>query len=214
MQTDERRDTRMGLRSARHSTADIAQPNPGSRANAAAPVLSACVASIRLKLRRRLLALPPIAPSRHETPIARRVAAPHAPIRQPSRGVPRTPLRGNTPCTYWSDAIAAWLAVAPWQDPGAAGQSQSLLLRSLSVRHLRRPPIPVIASRRRSKLPRIAHVTRGRLLRCARNDRGGRLPQTPGQQPAQQERSQSTAGGSRRSCHRRRPSRPGTTTRS
>ena len=48
----------MGLGPARRFTADIAQPNPGSRADAVAPVPSACFACICLHLRKTLLASP------------------------------------------------------------------------------------------------------------------------------------------------------------
>ncbi len=50
--------TRIGLGPARRVTADIALPNPGSRAEAGAPVPSACFASIYLHLRETLLASP------------------------------------------------------------------------------------------------------------------------------------------------------------
>jgi hypothetical protein len=58
--------TRMGLKLAWSFTADIAQPNPASRADAVAPVPSACSASIRLHLRKTLLASPRAAPGPRE----------------------------------------------------------------------------------------------------------------------------------------------------
>ncbi len=58
--------TRMGLGPAWRCTADIARPNPASRADAADPVPSACFASICLHLRKPLLASPRAAPCRDE----------------------------------------------------------------------------------------------------------------------------------------------------
>ena len=71
--------TRMGLGPAWCFRADIGQLNPGSRANAAAPVLFACFACIGLHLRKTLLAWPRAARCR-DGGRQRHPAAPHAPM--------------------------------------------------------------------------------------------------------------------------------------
>jgi hypothetical protein len=84
--------TRMGLKLAWSFTADIAQPNPASRADAVAPVPSACSASIRLHLRKTLLASPRAAPGPREPGSCTHCQNPmHQFARLPPRGRPSRP---------------------------------------------------------------------------------------------------------------------------